>query len=571
MAGKPKKSFNTAGVCIPDKHYMIPALPRLPDVSDMIEGEFYFVLHAPRQSGKTTCLTALTEKINSEGRYYAVQCSLASLRNIEDDDKATAWVVSQINAGLSFSGVPELKKLEFSFAGKPYMSYPNVRVRYLLNALCEALDRDLVVFFDEADCLHAGPLITFLAQIRDGCLARTDKPGARFPRSLALVGMRDVGDYLYRVRPEDQSTGPASPFNVKKKSLTLSNFTLEQIKDLYSQHTSETGQPFEHSAFESAWRLTEGQPWLVNALAYDVIVERFENDYSKIVTGTDIDLAARSLILRNDTHFDSLAERLEEPRVRRVIVPVITGADSFPKGVSTDDIKYVVDLGLLKPDPSDEDLYMPANPIYQEIISRAMTRKIQAAIPKKFANMWMDDERIDMDGLLKAFQVYWRGNSEALKEDNAIDTLVSNSVKQALENYKQEKNFIEISDKISENIKHEITALANESFALLVLFAFLQRVMNGGADCIKREYALGKTRVDILVGYKGLSYPLELKIKGVQSREKSYEQLSGYMDKCGSPTGWLVVFDKDLKKTWAEKLFWETVELEGKTSHVAGC
>ncbi|MDR1080453.1 MAG: hypothetical protein LBQ79_05735, partial [Deltaproteobacteria bacterium] len=55
MISNPKKFFNTEGVCRPEEHYMIPALPRLPDVSDLIEKKRYFVIHAPRQSGKTTC------------------------------------------------------------------------------------------------------------------------------------------------------------------------------------------------------------------------------------------------------------------------------------------------------------------------------------------------------------------------------------------------------------------------------------------------------------------------------------------------------------------------------------
>jgi hypothetical protein len=570
MADMPTKSFNTAGVCKPDEHYMLPALPRLPNVSGMIEGKFYFVLHAPRQSGKTTCLNALVHKINSGGRYYAIKCSLTSLRKIEDDEKAMARVVNQINMGLRISGVTELKKLAFSFPDKTYMSYPDVCVRIVLNDLCEALDRDLVVFFDEADCLHPDPLITFLSQIRDGYLDRADTAGTRFPRSLALVGLRDIRDYLYRVRPEEQSTGLASPFNIKKESLTLSNFTLEQIKNLYCQHTSETGQLFEHSAFERAWHLTEGQPWLVNALAYYVIVKLYNNDYSRIITGTDIDLASRSLILQNDTHFDSLMERLKEPRVSRVIVPVIIGAPSFPQGVSQDDIRYAIDLGLLKPGSAAGERYKPSNPIYQEIIARAMTCDLQEEMPDDLPNKWMDGERLDMDGLLKAFQVYWPKNREAL-EDNAIKTLVSNSVDQALANFNQKMHYNQFAEVISEKIKTEITVSVNESFAHLVLFAFLQRVMNGGADFIEREYALGRTRVDICVGYKGQCYPLELKIKGVKSREQSYEQLSGYMDKCGASTGWLVVFDKDFKKPWDGKLFWETVERKGKTIHVAGC
>ncbi|MDR1049593.1 MAG: hypothetical protein LBP95_00635, partial [Deltaproteobacteria bacterium] len=63
----------------------------------MIENEEYFILLAPRQSGKTTCLKFLTAKINSEDKFYAINCSLASLRNVTDEDKAMSRVVSQIN------------------------------------------------------------------------------------------------------------------------------------------------------------------------------------------------------------------------------------------------------------------------------------------------------------------------------------------------------------------------------------------------------------------------------------------------------------------------------------------
>ncbi|MDR1166511.1 MAG: ATP-binding protein, partial [Deltaproteobacteria bacterium] len=106
--------------------------------------------------------------------------------------------------------------------------------------------------------------------------------------------------------------------------------------------------------------------------------------------------------------------------------------------------------------------------------------------------------------------------------------------------------------------------------AHLVLYAFLQRVLNGGAD-IQREYALGRTRVDIRVTYKGRRYPIELKIKGVKTRAASVKQLSGYMDRLGASDGWLVVFDKDFAKPWGEKLSWDTVSHEGGTIRVVGC
>ena len=51
--------FNTAGPCNPNWHYTVDPLPRLSGIRELIDGQHYFVIHAPRQTGKTTYLYAL--------------------------------------------------------------------------------------------------------------------------------------------------------------------------------------------------------------------------------------------------------------------------------------------------------------------------------------------------------------------------------------------------------------------------------------------------------------------------------------------------------------------------------
>jgi hypothetical protein len=375
------KFFNTVGVCLPEEHYMLPVLPRIPDVNDMIDNKFYFILQAPRQSGKTTFLNALTDKINADGKFYAIDCSLASLRGIEDNESAMNTIASKINRALKMSSVSALKDLAYCVT--PWKSRkPSDKVSDMLNYLSVSLDKDLVVFFDEADCLSGQPLIAFLSQITDGFLARCRSKQSKFPRSMALVGMRDIRDCLVQVRPKAESRA-ASPFNIKRQSLTLANFTHEEIKILYGQHTEAAGQIFTDAAIERAWHWTEGQPWLVNALADEVVVKQFKNDYAKVINDSDIDKARHCLILRNDTHLDYLRERIKEPRVRRVMEAVVIGASVFPPGISTDDVQYTVDLGLLKLDPCDSQVFLPANPIYKEIIVSTLTENIAKLIKNK--------------------------------------------------------------------------------------------------------------------------------------------------------------------------------------------
>ncbi|MDR1974028.1 MAG: ATP-binding protein, partial [Bacteroidales bacterium] len=81
------KYFNVAGPCIPGVHYMIPAFERLTEVIPLIEYGQYYVIHAARQSGKTTFLLDVTKKLNEEGKYYALYCSLESVQDVKDPEK----------------------------------------------------------------------------------------------------------------------------------------------------------------------------------------------------------------------------------------------------------------------------------------------------------------------------------------------------------------------------------------------------------------------------------------------------------------------------------------------------
>jgi hypothetical protein len=485
MTANPPKIFNTTGPCEPEKHYMLPVLPRLPDVQDMITNDNYFILHAPRQSGKTTFLKALTDKINSDGQKYAIKCSLANLKKITDEEKAMTKIVSQLNMAMKASNVSVIKEKFRTYNTLLGTDDADIKVRILLNQLCLDLDKPLVVFFDEADLLAGSGLLTFLAQIRDGFNDR-DNLGNKFPSSLALIGMRNIRDYLASDHPEASGQHLASPFIIVAEKMTLANFTQDEIGQLYGQHTEATGQIFQNDAIERAWHWTEGQPWLVNALARQTVQINLKNNYSVTITGKHIDLSAEDIIKRRDSHIDSLLERLREVRVRRVMEAVITGKTRLSKYVTEDDEQYVQDLGLLK---KTEESFLPANPIYQEVIIRTLSKRYEREFNEEVTlankNRWIQGPKLNISALLKSFQDYWRRNSEALEDPNGY----------------------------------------SEALALLVANAFFQRLLNGGVQLLQREYALGKDRLDLCAFFKGQYYPVELKIKSSKSLPQSITQL----------------------------------------------
>ena len=223
--------------------------------------------------------------------------------------------------------------------------------------------KPIVLLLDEIDSLPEDLLLSVLAQLRRGYTARP----LPFVHSLALVGVRDVRDYRVKIRPEQESMGTASPFNVKSDSLTLRNFSRDEVAELYAQHTAETGQGFTPEAVDRVFADTQGQPWLVNAIGRQC-VDAEVTDRSQAITESHAVAAREAVILRRDTHLDSLVDKLQEERVRRIIEPILTGT-TMPLDTYNDDLVYVRDLGLVVVTPH----VRIANPIYQEIIPRSLS------------------------------------------------------------------------------------------------------------------------------------------------------------------------------------------------------
>jgi hypothetical protein len=379
------------------------------------------------------------------------------------------------------------------------------------------------VLFDEADCLSGPTLISFLRQLRDGYVNRIRSP---FPTSVALVGMRSIRDYKADVRPDGDTLGSASPFNIVTESLTLTNFTRDEIASLYRQHTAATGQVFEETAVDRASHWTRGQPWLVNALARECVEKLLKSDCSRPVTAELMDEAAEVILCRRDTHIDSLLERLKEPRVRRIVEPVILGREEAFDLLS-DDCLYLLDLGILKQERGE---LLPANPVYAEVILRTLAYNTQQQMTRMIEQTpWIAGDRLDMTGMLQTFQQFWRENSEMWQ------------------------------------MRYDY----REAAPHIILQAFLQRVINGGGQIV-REYALGRQRLDLLVCWQGNRYALELKMKEQYRRDASHAQMFGYLDRLGLTEGWMAVFDRDPAVSWDAKLTWRTAVLEGKTLHLVG-
>lgn len=530
-----ERFFNTAGPQTPDS-YTIDPLSRidLDEILLMIRQQRYFVLHAPRQTGKTSCMLALRDYLNKQGDYIAVYANVeggqALRNNAESVIKSTCDTLAEQFSGIVGDDVPlhirdEARKTE-----------PGSMLTTYLRRLSMALPKPIVIIIDEIDALVGDSLVSILRQIRSGY---TDCPKA-FPQTIILCGVRDVRDYRIVLSNQDIITG-GSAFNIKATSMRLGNFSKEEIHELYMQHTRETGQQFDEACFPMVWEATEGQPWLVNALGHEVTWNIRENrDRNIRIIPEMIDKAIENIIYRRDTHIDILIDKLEEPRVRRVIGPMLANEDKVDDAlIPTDDIQYVEDLGLIKRERGKPRRI--ANGIYREIIPRELTWSTQDVLTQQPQWYLNPDNSINVEKLLLDFQQFFRQNADAWigKFDYA------------------------------------------EAGPQLLLQAFLQRIVNGGGY-IDREYGLGRKRTDLLIrkpltdhyGGPVQRVVLELKIKrGDLNKviEKGLEQTAGYMDTVGSVhEGHLIIFDRTQEKTWDERIWHRPYEYNGRMIMVWG-
>ncbi len=203
---------------------------------------------------------------------------------------------------------------------------------------CQGYNRPTVLILDEVDALTGDTLILLLRQLRGGYPNRP----TLFPQSIILCGIRNIKDYRIHSSSEKTIITGGSAFNVKAKSLRMGDFSESEVYALLNEHTPETGQVFEADACTLIWKLTNGQPRLVNALAYEVCFEMPEGKNLNHSITPELILDAKERLIQNRVnHLDQLADKLQEPRVRRVIEPMLAG-QMITDGTD-DDRQYVAE------------------------------------------------------------------------------------------------------------------------------------------------------------------------------------------------------------------------------------
>ncbi len=495
-----EKFFNCSGACVPSKHYMVEVEPKFPGLQGLVAQERYFIIHAPRQTGKTTIVNQFVEHLNRQEKYVALYVNVESGQALRNQ-------VERVN-NLVIAAIELSAKVYLPKAYRPSEACFKIRsmehgLSTFLTEWCLELPKPLVLFIDEIDALIGDSLISILRQLRDGY----NKRPKAFPHSLCLIGLRDIRDYRIYSDSTKRYVVGGSAFNIKEESVRIQNFTPDQVHDLYQQHTDATGQAFAKGTVQYLFEQTNGQPWLVNALGRELCFAKKAVPRDQTITQIHVDEAIERLILRRDVHLDQLADKLTEPRVAKIIEGILVGqeGDVLEEEINEHQ-QYLTDLGLIRLGPQGLQI---ANPIYQEIIPRELTAYQQNVLGQNPIWFVTDTGKLDIQKVIDRY----------------------------IEFYKEHSEMITTRKTYSEAAHH------------LLFMAWLQRITNGGGR-IRREYAAGLKRLDLCIEFAEERFAFELKLSSRQVLKEGRKQLSQYLHRLNLPSGWLLIFHRGEAKDW---------------------
>ncbi len=493
---KPIRFFEDSGSVIPEEAYYIPlenvTNTKKQNIKAMVDMGRYFSIFAPRQSGKTTYLKHLCNELHGDNTYIAVLLSFQKYRKLTGEKfypQVQKYLYRQLMERLT------ILKYEKREAVKTYLDSHDLTDHISFGDLFEELNRiiefkKLVIFIDEFDGIPLEELENFLTTLRDLYLEyKGVKQKALY--SIGLVGIRDITKLI---------VGGVSPFNIADQ-VDLPPFSLKNVRDLFSQFTAETNQPFREDAVKKIYDETAGQPWLVNRLG-TILTVNIKPGTTDAIDEQDTEKAIQVLLKERNDHFDNLYEKAK--LYKETFVEIVF--DHVEYDPDDEDQSWLEQYGLVK---NCDGHAVVANNIYEAIHVKAFFKELKAYEDLPLQPYMLPGNRLDMKRILLNFERY-----------------VARIGVRAF--YAEEKPY--------------------EKTGQFLLTAWLYQFVKGEQGDLRYEVITGLGRMDILLTYKGKKYIIEIKVNRHDDIkwiiEEGVLQLSGkYLATEGTPEGYLVVFD----------------------------
>jgi len=501
---KPKREFCVGGPIPKEGYYVLRERPEVGKISDKIEKGRYFVIYAARQTGKTSLIQEVAEQLKDDDKYLPLYLTFQDFSDSFDEEEfyqlLAEMLLFEIDVRLEEKG-KESEILEHE--SRSQQSFVK-----LLRNLHQQIPYHLCIFIDEFEGIPQKVLDGFLHTLRAIYLRKQTSERYNILHSVGVIGVRSISQMTF--------ARTSSPFNIHE-SISIANFTTEQVRELLMQYSEETGEVFPKEVIEFIADKTGGQPYLVNLVAKILTEEVKPYSENRPITLSDAETAYMNMLtMRGNTNLDSIRRRIGETNNRKKLMSIITQGD-VRYNLNDEVLGELITFGIMR----EKDGYcVISNPAYAHTIIYSYMTWNNGTSEEFFPEGYRPV--IDADGFIKPHRVienfqYFLPKVDPkfyFPEETGFDTL-------------------RYSTQTLEIVPH---------YFLLGQFDILAYNVGGHA---RAEVHQGHKRMDIVVFEKeGKKTVIECKIwRGPAYQDDSREQLVDYLVHENLSSGYLVFFN----------------------------
>ena len=494
------RTFGTRGPVDPEKNYVVSRSEEISDFINRVKEGRYIVIFAPRQTGKTTFFQwALDKLTNEDETYFPIQLDFEEYKNLSDADFYTSLyddICEEIETVLQKRGDPPPEALVQLLENAELTNH--VSMRRLFRSLATLLsDHRIVITIDEFDGIPQSVVSDFLYTLRRIYISRSTP---RAPYSLGLVRVKSITQLDY-----DRSV---SPFNIQDE-FALSNFTIQQVRELLSQYTEEVGQAFAPEVIETLYKQTTGQPFLVNRFA-QILTEEAKIPKTETIRMEHFLTAHSQILQEQNTNIQHLITNIRrDPRFKSILMQIVSYERGVRFNLDNDIISELTTYGIIA--KGTDGMCEILNPIYHHRILQAFKPLI--------------------NGLEQDYLPEDADFSDYLTTKGHLD------LGQLLDNF---CNFIE---RVGFRIL-QVPDTPQEFVGQDLLYTYFDQFVSIVGGVMYLEVQTGRGRIDLLIIHNSRKYIIETKIwEGHRRYEAGKKQLAAYLSLEGVAEGYYVVFD----------------------------
>ena len=494
------RTFGTRGPVDPAKNYVVSRSEEISDFINRVKEGRYIVIFAPRQTGKTTFFyQALDVLTDEEEIYFPIHLDFEEYKNRSPTDFYD-YLYQDIREEIEDvfqrrGNVPSEALIHFLENAR--ISDHVLMRRFFSNLASLLNDQRVILIIDEFDGIPQTVVSDFLYSLRRIYISRKTP---RSPYSFSIIGVKNITQLDY-----DRSI---SPFNIQDE-FTLSNFTREQVQELFDQYTDEASQAFAPEVITILHRQTGGQPFLINRFA-QILTQELDIPKTETIRMEHFLVAHSQILEEQNTNITHLLTNIHrDPRFKSILMQIV----SYERGV-----RFNLDNGIISElttygviTKGTDGMCEILNPIYQHRILQVFKPLIngleQDYLPEDtdFSDYLTTTDHLDLEQLL----------------DNFSDFIERVGFR-----------ILQVPDTPQEFVGQDLLYAYFDQFVSII----------GGAMYL--EVQTGRGRIDLLIIHNSRKYIVETKIwEGRRRYETGKKQLAAYLNLEGVAEGYYVVFD----------------------------